>query len=472
MSQDIQVLYDLVDKYTDLMISSLRESLQIPSKKEAPTGDGSPFGAPIRKALDHTLSVCRQIGFTVKDVDGYAGHAEFGNGKECVAAIGHLDVVPEGGGWTKPPYGAVMENGYIYARGSSDDKGPLYSAIFAAKALMDSGLPLKRRIRVIFGCDEESGFGCVEYYWNKANEERPVLAFSPDAEFPLIYAEKGISNISLQRDLPNQASGLRVVSARGGERPNMVPDYAEATITGGPADLYEAVIKLNHFWDANMRYELEPDSIKVVLKGKSAHGSTPESGENAVSRLMKALLTLNLSDDKPWIQATLDAAEIAGRKLGLDGCDEVSGELTSNLGVMETKDGKVYLTINIRYPVTLDFKEKMQESAPTIERLGWSVAQYTDSPPLYVPLDKEPVKTLLEVYREETGDFESKPITMGGGTYARATPRAVAFGPHFPGCEDGPAHEKDERISVANLVRAAKIYAHALYKLANTEMEE
>lgn len=469
MSKDTQVLNDLVDKYTELMISSLCESLQIPSKKEPPSGENAPFGLPIRRALDHTLNLCRQLGFTVKDVDGYAGHAEFGGGEEYVAAIGHLDVVPEGGGWTKPPFGAVIENGFIYARGSADDKGPLYAALFAAKALMDSGLPLKRRVRIIFGCDEESGFGCVEYYWIIANEERPALAFSPDAEFPLIYAEKGISNIYLERDIPVREEGLRVESAKGGERPNMVPDHAEAIIKGNPDELYEAAVKLNQFWDSNMSYALEPDCIKITCKGKSAHGSTPENGDNAVSRLMKTLQTLNLKDDKEWIQATLDTADSTGRKISLNGSDEVSGELTSNLGVFEIKDGKALLTLNIRYPVTWDLQEKMKICSTKIEGIGWQVAHVTDSKPLYVPLDEEPVKSLLEIYRQETGDYESKPITMGGGTYARSTPRTVAFGPHFPGGEDGPAHERDERVSINNLIKAAKIYAHALYKLANAE---
>ena len=469
MSGETQVLYDLVDKYSDLMISSLCESLKIPSKKEPPSGDNAPFGLPIRRALDHTLNLCSQLGFSVKDVDGYAGHAEFGSGNEYVAAIGHLDVVPEGVGWTKPPFGAVIENGFIYARGAADDKGPLYAALFAAKALMDSGLPLKRRVRVIFGCDEESGFGCVDYYWNKAKEERPSLAFSPDAEFPLIYAEKGISNLSLEMEIPVREVGLRVDSAMGGERPNMVPDRAEAVIKGNPAELYETAVKINHFWDANLSYTLEPDCIKITVKGKSAHGSTPDNGDNAVARLMKILLTLDLKEDKAWIQATLDAADSAGRKLGLDGSDDVSGELTSNLGVFEIKDGKTLLTLNIRYPVTWDIEEKMKECSTKIEKLGWKVANFTDSKPLYVPLDKEPVKSLLEIYRQETGDYESKPITMGGGTYARSTPKAVAYGPHFPGGEDGPAHERDERVSINNLIKAAKIYAHALYKLANAE---
>src|SRR5258707_1132259 len=161
----------------------------------------APFGLYLREALDYTLELCRQMGFETKDVDGYAGHAEFGVGAEMVAALGHLDVVPEGDGWEYPPYGATLDKGYLYARGASDDKGPTYAALFAAKALMDSGLPLRRRVRVIFGCNEESGFGCVTHYWEVAKEERPVYAFTPDAYFPLVFAEKGITNLTLEQNV-------------------------------------------------------------------------------------------------------------------------------------------------------------------------------------------------------------------------------------------------------------------------------
>lgn len=466
MSDEIGLLHAWIDSHRDEIVEALQGVLRIPSKKEPPSGPNAPYGPTNRAALDYTLNLCRSLGFRVKDVDGHAGHAEFGEGAEMVAALGHLDVVPEGDRWTHPPFGAEIEDGYIYARGASDDKGPTYAALFAAKALMESGLPLRRRVRVVFGCDEESGFGCVKYYWETAKEERPVLAFTPDAVFPLIYAEKGIANLVLERAVDSGEAPLRVAQARGGRRPNMVPDSAEARIVGVPGALYAALVALLRYWDRNVSVEADETGLWVRATGASAHGSTPQAGDNAVARLARALLELDLPQDRAWLEWIAKSADPTGMTLGIRGEDDVAGPLTNNLGLLEVAGDVARVTHNIRYPVTWTIDDLLGRTRPVLEEAGWTLAEWQDSPPLHVPLDQEPVKTLLRVYQEETGDTESKPGTMGGGTYARATPNAVAYGAAFPNGADGPAHEPDERIAIGSLLKAAKIYAHALYELA------
>ena len=469
---DVQKLYDWVDAHQDEIVNALVGVLKIRSLEAEAVAPNAPFGKEVREALDYTLNLCRDLGFTVKDVDGYAGHAEFGTGVEMVASLGHLDVVPEGDGWEFPPYGGTIKDGYIYARGASDDKGPTYASLFGAKAVMDCGLPIKRRVRVIFGCNEESGFGCVEHYFNVAKEERPVLGFTPDSGFPMIYAEKGIANLILEKELPVEDRPLRIVSASGGRRPNMVPDSAMARLEGTPEAIAQAETLLTKFWDKNLSISKDSTGLTVTATGKSAHGSRPSGGDNAVARLGRALATLELAETEIWLDWVNKSNDPTGGALGIAGRDDVAGPLTSNLGIMEyTEDGKIRLTYNIRYPVTWDITKLLAANKAIIDENGWTLANYEDQPPLYVPLDKEPVATLLRVYQEASGDMESKPDTMGGGTYARATPFTVAYGAHFPTSKDdyGPAHEPDECISINTLLNATKVYAQALYELANAE---
>lgn len=462
----VKQLHDWIAGHEDEIVTSLQGVLRIDSVEGQPAPN-APFGIGPRKALDYTLDLAKRLGFRTKDVDGYAGHAEFGEGPEMIAAVGHLDVVPEGDRWKHEPFGAVIEDGFIYARGSADDKGPSYAALFAAKALLDSGLPLKRRIRVIFGCNEESGFGCVTHYWEVAKEERPVYAFTPDAGFPLVYAEKGIANLILEKELPANDGPLKIAKAGGGRRPNMVPDYAEATLTGTPDALDKAAATLSEFWDKNASFTASEGKIVVKAVGKSAHGAHPTAGDNAVVRLARALATLGLPDNDVWLNFVAETVDATGAALGIAHADDVAGPLTCNLGIMEFTDNRrIRLTYNIRYPVTWSIDALLAANRPVLEKNGWTLAEHHDQPPLYVPLDKEPVATLLRVYQEETGDTTSKPGTMGGGTYARATPNAVAYGAGFPDSSDGPAHEPDERIAIETVINSAKIFAHALYELA------
>ncbi|HZO90206.1 MAG TPA: dipeptidase PepV [Chthonomonadaceae bacterium] len=463
---NIQKLHAWIDSHQDEIVSALQGVLRIPSL-QGPPEPNAPFGKPVREALDYTLALCERLGFRTKDVEGYAGHAEFGQGEEMVAALGHLDVVPEGDGWTYPPYGATLADGALYARGSADDKGPTYAALFGAKALMDSGLPLRRRVRIIFGCNEESGFGCVKHYWEVAGEERPVAAFTPDSSFPLIYAEKGIANLILEKELPQGDFPLRIARASGGLRANMVPDSAEALLVGTPEALYTAMATLQKYWDKNVMVTATQEGLRVQALGKSSHGSRPTGGDNAVARLAHALATLDLPEKDVWLSFVIETVDPTGAALGIAHTDEVAGPLTNNLGILEyTNNGRVRLVYNIRYPVTWNVEALLEANRPVREKHGWALAEYHDQPPLYVPLDQEPVATLLRVYREETGDEQSQPGTMGGGTYARATPHAVAYGASFPGGHDGPAHEPDEHFALSTLFNAAKIYAHALYELA------
>jgi len=462
-------LSEWIDAHRAEIVETTQAMLRIPSV-EGEAALGAPFGLETLKALEYGLEVAEQHSLTTKNVDGYAVHAEWAApgvaaDAPIVGVLAHVDVVPPGSGWSHPPFGAEIADGKIYARGALDDKGPAMAGLWAILALQGCSAALTRRVRLILGANEESGFGCVKYYF--AHEEMPATGFTPDAMFPLVYAEKGIANAVLTRPAPPEGHRIHLESLRGGERPNMVPDTAVAVLKDGPRPWAATIARLNAVVGITTE-ELEANKLCVTAKGISAHGSTPDNGVNAVAVLCDALLLDHQEDQIAVVQQIQKwAGDTKGALLGIEGRDEVAGSLTCNLGIAEIANGRAALTFNIRYPVTWNQDTLRGCLEAGIDGSGWALESLTDQPPLYVLQDDPLVATLLKVYRDETGDMTA-PQTMGGGTYARAMAKGVAFGPSFPdqAAGDGGPHEKDECWPVEHLIRAAKIYAKALARLA------
>jgi succinyl-diaminopimelate desuccinylase len=460
-----------IDAHRAEIVETTQALLRIPSV-EGEAAPHAPFGVETRKALDYAMQVAGQQGLATKQLDGYAAHAEWSApgvmaDAPIVGVLAHVDVVPPGTGWSHPPFGAEIAGGKIYARGATDDKGPAMAALWAILALKECGVPLRHRIRLILGANEESGFGCVKHYF--AHEEMPATGFTPDAMFPLVYAEKGIANAVLIRPAPPEGERIHLQSLTGGERPNMVPDTAEAILTDGPQPWAAVIARLNAVVGITTEENEERKRLRVTAKGVSAHGSTPDKGVNAVAVLCDALLLLDHQEDQVAVIQQIQkwASDTKGAALGIDGEDEIAGPLTCNLGIAEIAEGHASLTFNIRYPVTWNLAGLEERLTRGIANSGWALESLTDQAPLYVPQDDPLVATLLQVYRDETGD-NAAPMTMGGGTYARAMTKGVAFGMEFPDRDpgDGGPHEKDECLSVDHLIRGAKIYAKALARLA------
>lgn len=447
-----EALIQWIEQHTDELISDFQTLLRAESVKGEPS-EKAPFGKGVREALDVVIRIGERDGFRVKDFDGYAAHLEIGDGQEMVASLSHVDVVPPGNYWSSPPFSAEIRDGYVYARGACDDKGATVASMYAARALKELGVPLKRRVRIIVGCDEESGWECMDYYL-KHEPERPVCGVSPDGGFPLIYGEKGIANLYLEKEL-DDTPGV-IVRAHGGERHNMVPDLAEAVLNLSQKPAIEG---------EDLTIEATGEGWRVAAKGKSAHGSTPQEGMNAVARLLRAIQPLNLPDNELWLNDVLRWAEsLDGAALGIAHQDEVSGALTCNLGIFDHNGKRVLCVFNIRYPVTWTLDGLKQSLQPELGGTGFRLTHVRHTAPLYVPLETPFVQAIIRAYREETGDM-TEPQTMGGGTYARVMPNLVAIGAGFEG--DGRAHEPDERMSIESLKKMCRVYARVFEALAN-----
>lgn len=449
------------------IIGAVQEIIKVKSVEEE-AKPGMPFGEGPANALEAALEIARNLGFKIVNLDNYVGYAEYGEGDEYIAVLGHLDVVPEGDGWKYPPYGAEIHDGKIYGRGTTDDKGPIMSALFALKAIVDAKIPLSKKVRIIFGTNEESGSKELKYYLDR--EKPPIAGFTPDAEYPIINGEKGITIFDFVKDLKTKSDGdMKIKYIKGGQKANMVPDYCEAGIK---VDLKSSLIEsCEHFAQRtgfDLKLEEKDDMVIVKSYGVSAHGSLPHLGKNAIMQLFAFLgeLDLGAADVSKFINFfnRYVGFEVNGESFGIGLEDSVSGKLSFNVGVVEINEDLARLTLNVRYPVTNTYKDLMN---PLEERIGGTeirIENMQHQEPLYFPEDHPLIKTLQKVYKEQTGD-EPKLLSIGGGTYAKEMPNIVAFGPIFPGKPDLD-HQANEYIEVEDLILNAKIYAHTIYELA------
>ena len=398
----------------------------------------APYGAGPAKALAYVMDLCRDLGIRTVNLNNQIAWAEIGQGDEIVAILGHLDTVPVGEGWEHNPKGEICGD-RLYGRGVVDDKGPTLAALFAMKELQDAGVPLNRRVRLIFGqCEEVGDWEDMNYY--KATQQLPVFGFTPDADFPAIYGEKGILNFQLT--MPLADSGL--VSIEGGEASNMVPDWCRCT------------------------YRAADGEVKALeARGRSAHASTPEKGDNAIDKLMTQLADLGVQSPLvDFYQKHLNG-DCYGGKLGCGLEDAQSGKLTVNAGLLRTQGDTITLTLDVRSPVTFSCQDVEEPLLRACAPFGIRCECTENMPSIYMDKNGKVVQAMAEVYRRVTGDA-SEPTVIGGGTYARAMPGIVAFGPMQPGREC-TEHQKDEYILLDDLFTAKEIYRQTIEKLANLE---
>ncbi|RHW33251.1 dipeptidase PepV [Lysinibacillus yapensis] len=456
----------LAESRKEELISELQQLIRIESVlDEATSTNDAPFGEGPLKALEYMLSLGEQQGFDCKNIDSYAGHIEMGAGEELLGILCHVDVVPAGDAWMHPPFEGEIVDGKLYGRGAIDDKGPTMAAWLAMKMVKDAGIELNKRVRMIIGTDEETGFRCVEHYFEK--EEMPTIGFAPDADFPLINAEKGIAILNFTQK-GNVEEHEQILAFKAGQRSNMVPDTAEAIVQNVLATIeqdYEQFLNQNRMEGTLTKQE---DRYIISLKGKSAHAMEPEKGINAsvwLATFLHGYTTTKASKEFTEFMVHAFHGDHYGHSIKLGFEDEMSGSTTLNPGVVlfHHKQGG-NIGVSMRYSVSYPFEEKMTEAAQIASSRGFALDVSSNSSPHYVPAEDEFVKTLLNVYRKYSND-NSKPLSTGGGTYARTLKKGVAFGMLFPG-EPDVAHQADEFVIVDHLVKAAAIYADAIVELA------
>lgn len=453
------------------IINDISNLIKFNSVSTVTNNPDMPFGDECRKALEYTLNLGKSMGFRTKNIDGYCGYIEFGEGEELVGIIGHLDVVPANydDGWTTMPFEADIRDNKLFGRGSIDDKGPVIASLYAMKAVCEI-CKVSKRVRLILGLNEECDWKCIERY--KKTEETPTIGFSPDANFPAIYAEKGILSISIRNLFSLDNFEIIEVDCNNNAL-NVVPKYASITLK------YTGTSKMPDFEEAeNIKLEQKDEnSIKIISTGIASHAAHPELGKNAITNLVNYLLKYFKNEylqtlmhlgifeiESPEFLSRQDIAyptEFADNSVVQD----ESGILTSNVAVIEYENNNLTIKINLRVPVKTkldDIVLKYRKLANIFENI--EVSEISRQEPLLVSKDSFLVTKLVDIYNKITCS-KKEPIAIGGGTYARAFKNFISYGATMPGDLD-MCHQVDEYVDIDKLMLATEIYAEAIYELA------
>ncbi len=458
-----------IDSHKEEMIEDLKTLVRINSQKMDPK-EGMPYGEGPAKALAAAKEMMEKAGFLTRNYENHVVTADFSEKEKQLDILAHLDVVPATDGWTvTKPFDPVVVNDRIYGRGTCDDKGPAIAALYAMKAIKELKIPLKKNVRLILGSDEECGSSDLDYYYSI--EEEAPMTFTPDADFPVINIEKGRLSKEFRVSFEKDSALPRIISAQGGEKSNVVPGTAKAAVQGFDIDLLEKKAQETaKTTGATFSLIQEKETITISCRGKAAHASAPEGGNNALTALLTFLSSLPAADSVGFkklkaVAKLFPHGDHQGRQLGVEMEDEISGKITVCFSVFRYEETSLNGEFDCRAPICANDNNLTEVIRHKLQSEGISMEEGNMTPPHHVPGDSFFVKTLLESYERYTG-IKGKPLAIGGGTYVHNLKRGVAFGCEDPSI-DNHMHGDDEFMLVDVLVMSAKIFADAILKLCN-----
>ena len=443
-----------MSNFVEENLASMKKDLgSLVSFNSVNSDDCPPFGQANREVLDTALSLMEEKGLKTNNLDYYCGYGEVGEGEKLIGIVCHLDVVPAGTGWDSNPFEMIEKDGYLYGRGVSDDKGAVIASLYALKYLIDTKYEFKKRVRLIVGCNEETGSRCIAHYVEKCGHID--LGFTPDGNFPGIYAEKGMVGGRLIGP-----DGSIFLALEGGEAGNVVCKKVSCEL---PTGFFDEYIFKDFLDSKNIQYELKTSqTTKISVYGKAAHASMPDLGVNAINYLLEGLFLAGLDD--PFVENFHKniGLSLHGEKLGLNEIEDDISNASVNIGVIGLKNGHVECSVDCRFPV----KSKADVAIKYFDALNDFGCHFMGHgiDPLYFDIDSPMIKALKKAYEDVTGDKESKMEAIGGGTYAKSINNCIAFGCEFQG-EDNHIHDANEKLSIESFKKQVDIYIQAIKNL-------
>lgn len=455
---------EFFETHREEFLKDLAEMIAIDSQRTE-AKEGMPYGEGPAKALAKTLEIAEGYGLYTENWENYVGIIQLNDSRERkLEILAHLDVVPEGKGWTvTEPFVMKEVDGKVYGRGTADDKGPALAAIYALRAIRELGISLNENVRVVVGCDEECGSSDLDYYWTKTTPAE--MTFSPDADYPLINLEKGLFGVIINGKLPKIGDAGKLVDVQCGTKSNVIPADAEATFRGiSAADVKAQLAELAAETGVASTLSEDGDKLHIALKGTAAHAASPDAGNNAATAMLQLLSKL-FAEEAPMLEALHEIfphGDGHGRAAGIYGCDDESGEISVSFNVFNIdEDGNLFAQVDSRTPISMG----EPDFAPLPEKLAAAgyTAETNISAPHYVSPDTPLVKALLAHYEDWFGE-KGECIAIGGGTYVHNIPGGVAFGCAKQSV-DNKMHGPDEFAEIDQLLVSGMLFTTAIADL-------
>ncbi|MDO4500369.1 MAG: Sapep family Mn(2+)-dependent dipeptidase [Erysipelotrichaceae bacterium] len=415
--------------------------------------DEAPFGSENRAVLLEAMRMMEEKGFTTYNDDFYDCYGEIGEGDKTIGLVAHLDIVPAGEGWESDPFTVIEKDGLLYGRGVSDDKGAAVASMYALKYLKDTNYPLKKKVRLILGCNEETGSKCIEHYVSKFGSVD--CGFTPDGEFPGIYAEKGMVGGQLV------GKNTKIINISGGEARNIVCKRVLCEVEAGSFNEEKFAEFLNSH---NVKFEIEKaDTVKITVHGVAAHAASPDLGVNAINFLFEALYNADFNDSFVNFFHKYFALTVHGEKMGFEDIKDEATNTSINIGLVSMEDGVLKTSFDMRFPI--------KSNVETVKKLLDPVKDEENEfvfgngiEPLYFDENSPMIQAMLKAYQDVTGDKESKMMAIGGGTYAKSMNNIIAFGCGFED-EKSNIHNANESLVIENFKKQVEIYIEAIKNL-------
>lgn len=454
-------------QHSEALIQDICRLIKIKSVREAAM-DGMPYGQGPAGVLEESEKMAGSMGFSVTNYDNYVLAIDFNDKEKQLDILAHLDVVPEGEGWSiTEAYKPVVIDGRLYGRGAIDDKGPAVAALYAMKAIKDLNIPLNKNVRLILGADEECGSSDLSHYY-KYESEAP-MSISPDAEFPVINLEKGGLGGAITAEYKEDALSSGILKIHGGEKQNVVPGRAHADVFGlSKMQIEESCRKVEELTGLHYIVEEHNDYIHIEVIGETGHAASPQKAKNSVTGIIGLLTSLPLQEGNGFkslkaLGSLFPHGDWTGEAAGIKMRDEISGELTISLNVIDYGPRGFRAVFDSRCPLCANSENMRDVLERSCSQAGLRLEAGSMYPSHYVPEDSILVKTLLKCYKEVTGK-EGSCVAIGGGTYVHRLQNGVAFGAAMPEKEYN-VHGANEYAEVKELITCAELYAQVILEL-------